>query len=211
MGKEELEEFGKMCIDNNIIIVSDEIHSDLVLSEHTHTPTATVSDEIMMNTITFMAPSKSFNIPGLYASVAIIPNEELRNRFNERLSRWEMGNANIFSVRGFTAAYNHGEEWLRQALEYAEGNIDFAVKYINQNIKGVKTYKPDGTYLLWLDFNETGKSPEELEDLLLNKGKVMLNNGTMFGPGGEGFFRLNIGCPRSVLEDGLKRIKKAVE
>lgn len=207
----ELEEFGKICVDNDIIIVSDEIHNDLILKDHKHIPTAVVSDEIMMNTITFMAPSKTFNIPGLYASVAIIPNDTIRERFNERLSKWEMGGANTFSLAGFTAAYNHGEEWLDQALEYIEENINFAVNYINRNIDGVKTYKPDGTYLMWLDFNATGKTSKELENLLLNKGQVMLNNGEMFGPGGEGFFRLNVGCPKAMLEDGLKRIKKAIE
>lgn len=209
--REELEEFSKICIDNNVIIVSDEIHSDLILKGYKHVPTASINKEIMANTITLMAPSKTFNIPGLFASVAIIPNENLRNRFNQRLEKWSITHANTFSVAGFTAAYTHGEEWLKQALEYLEDNIDFAVKYINDNIKGVKTYKPEGTYLLWLDFNDIGKTTNELDELLLNKGKVMLNNGEMFGPGGEGFFRLNIGCPRSVLEDGLKRIKLAVE
>lgn len=209
--KEELEEFGRTCSEENIIIVSDEIHSDLILKEYSHTPTATVSDEMMMNTITFMAPSKTFNIPGLFASVAIIPNDEIRKRFNERLEKWELIHANTFSVAGFTAAYNKGESWLDEALVYIEDNIDFAVKYINENIKGVKTYKPEGTYLMWLDFNDTGKTPQEIEQLLLNKGKVMLNNGEMFGVGGKGFFRLNVGCPRSILEEGLKRIKLAVE
>lgn len=209
--KSELEEFGKICLDNNIIIVSDEIHSDLILKGNKHVPTAMISDELAMNTITFMSPSKTFNIPGLFASVAIIANEDLRAKFNDRLEKWELTHANTFSVAGFTAAYNHGEEWLEQALAYLEDNIDFAVKYINENIDKVKVNKPEGTYLLWLDFNELGKTPEEVEDLLLNKGKVMLNNGAMFGPGGEGFFRLNIACPRSMLEDGLERIKLAVE
>lgn len=209
--KDELEEFGRICIDNDILIISDEIHNDLILKGNKHLPTAMVSDEIMMNTITFMAPSKTFNIPGLFASAAIIPNDDIRDKFNKRLEKWELTNANTFSVAGFIAAYNHGEEWLEEALDYIEDNIDFAVKYINENIDGVKVYKPEGTYLLWLDFNGTGKNPEELENLLLKKGKVMLNKGEMFGPGGEGFFRLNIGCPRSMLEEGLKRIKLAVE
>lgn len=209
--REELDEFASICIENNIIIVSDEIHSDLILKGNNHTPTATLSDKVMMNTITFMAPSKTFNIPGLFASVAIIPNDEIRDKFQRRLEKLELTNGNTFSVAGFEAAYNHGQEWLDEALEYIEDNIDFAVKYINENINNVKTYKPEGSYLLWLDFNETGKTPKELEELLLNKGKVMLNNGVMFGPGGEGFFRLNVGCARSVLEDGLKRIKLAVE
>lgn len=209
--REELEEFSRICTENNIIIVSDEIHSDLILKGYNHTPTASISDEIMMNTITLMAPSKTFNIPGLFASVAIIPNAEIREKFIGRLEKWEIIHANTFSVAGFTAAYNHGEEWLNEALEYVEGNIDFAVKYINENINGAKTYKAEGTYLLWVDFNDTGKTSEELEELLLNKGRVMLNNGEMFGHGGQGYFRLNVGCARSILEEGLKRIKLAVE
>lgn len=209
--RDELENFGNMCVENEIVIVSDEIHCDLVLENHKHIPTAAISDTIAMNTITLMAPSKTFNIPGLFASVAIIPNKDLRDKFNARLERIELIHANTFSVAGFTAAYNYGENWLKEALEYIEGNIDYAVKYINENIKGVNTYKPEGTYLLWLDFNELGKTPEEINDLLINKGKIMLNNGVMFGQGGEGFFRLNIGCPRETLEDGLNRIKRAVE
>lgn len=209
--KEELEEFSKICIENDILIVSDEIHSDLIYKGYRHTPTAAISEEIAMNTITFMAPSKTFNIPGLFASVAIIPNKNIRDKFNNKLGQIELTHANTFSVAGFTAAYNHGKQWLEEAMEYMEENADYAVEYINENIKGVKTYKPEGTYLLWLDFNELGKTPEEINDLLIYKGKVMLNNGEMFGLGGEGFFRLNIGCPRETLEEGLNRIKRAVE
>lgn len=209
--KEELEEFGKICVENDIIIVSDEIHSDLIYKEYSHIPMATVSEEIAMNTITLMAPSKTFNIPGLFASVAIIPNPEIREKYTKALELMEITHANTFSVAGFEAAYNHGKQWLEEALKYVEENADFTVKYINENIKGVKVYKPEGTYLLWLDFRELGKTQEEINDLLINKGKIMLNNGEMFGAGGEGFFRLNIGCPRATLEEGLKRIKKAVE
>lgn len=209
--KDELEEFSNICIENDIIIVSDEIHSDLVYEGNKHIPTASISEEIAMNTITLMAPSKSFNIPGLFASVAIIPNMDIRDKFKKRLEKWELTNANTFSVAGFTAAYDHGEKWLKEAMKYIEENADYAVEYINENIKGVRTYKPEGTYLLWLDFNGLGKTPEEINELLINKGKIMLNNGEIFGPGGEGFFRLNIGCPRKTLKDGLKRIKKAVK
>lgn len=209
--RDELKEFSRICIENEIVIVSDEIHSDLIYKGNKHTPTATISEEIAMNTITLMAPSKTFNIPGLFASVAIIPNKDMRDKFNRRLGEWELNHANTFSVAGFTAAYKHGEKWLEEAMEYIEENADYAIEYINKKIKGVKAYKPEGTYLLWLDFNELGKTPEEINDLLINKGKIMLNNGEMFGAGGEGFFRLNIGCPRKTLKDGLKRIKKAVK
>lgn len=209
--REELEEFANICVENNMVIVSDEIHCDLVFKNHKHIPIAAISDEISRSTITLMAPSKTFNIPGLSASVAIIENKDLRDKFNKRLEKIELIHANTFSVVGFTAAYNKGEQWLREAMKYMEENADYAVKYINENIEGVKTYKPEGTYLLWIDFNGLGKTPEEINNLLIKKGKIMLNNGEMFGAGGEGFFRLNVACPRKTLEDGLSRIKKAVE
>lgn len=209
--RDELREFSEICVENKIIIVSDEIHSDLIYKGHKHTPTASISEKIAMNTITLMAPSKTFNIPGLFASVAIIPNSAIRERYKRALELMEINHANTFSVAGFTAAYSHGKDWMENALEYIEGNADYAVDYINENIKGVKTYKPEGTYLLWLDFNGLDKTSEEINKLLINKGKIMLNNGEIFGRGGQGFFRLNIACPRKTLKEGLKRIKKAVE
>ena len=208
--REELEAFGNMCLKNNIIIVSDEIHCDLAFKDHKHIPLASISQELAMNTITFMAPSKTFNIAGLFSSVAIIPNEKLRNAYVESMEAMELTHATVFGAVGFEAAYTHGKNWLDQALEYIEDNADFAVDYIEKNIPQIKTYKPDGTYLLWLDFNGLGKSPEEIEEILVRKGRVRLNDGSSYGSGGDGFFRLNIGCPREVLIEGLERIEKAL-
>jgi len=209
--KEELESYASICIEHGIIMVSDEIHCDLTFKGHKHTPLASISEETAMNTITFMAPSKTFNIPGLYASVAIIPNETLRKAFNHEIEVMEITHTNIFSVAGFEAAYRYGGEWLKEALVYVEDNADFAVDYIRKNIPEIKVLKPEGTFLLWLDFTGLGKSSKELSDLLLNKGKILLNDGATFGMGGEGFFRLNIGCPRKVLEEGLERIKMVIK
>ncbi|WP_313755581.1 MalY/PatB family protein [Tissierella sp.] len=209
--KEELEVFGNLCLKNNIIMISDEIHCDLTFSDYKHIPLASISDEFANNTITFMAPSKTFNIAGLFASVAIIPNEKLRKLYNDTIENMEITHTNGFSIIGFEAAYKYGRNWLNQAIRYIEDNADFAVDYINKNIPEVKTYKPDGTFLMWLNFNSLGKTSEEINELLINKGKVQLNNGAAFGTAGEGFFRLNIGCPREVLKEGLDRIKKAIQ
>ncbi len=209
--KEELEVFGNLCLKNNIIMISDEIHCDLTFSDYKHIPLASISDEFANNTITFMAPSKTFNIAGLSASVAIIPNEKLRKLYNDTIENMEITHTNGFSIIGFEAAYKYGKNWLSEAIRYIEDNADFAVDYINKNIPEIKTYKPEGTFLMWLDFKSLGKTSEEINELLINKGKVQLNNGATFGTAGEGFFRLNIGCPREVLKEGLDRIKKAIQ
>lgn len=209
--KEELEVFGNLCLKNNIIMISDEIHCDLTFSDYKHIPLASISDEFANNTITFMAPSKTFNIAGLFASVAIIPNEKLRKLYNDTIENMEITHTNGFSIIGFEAAYKYGKNWLSEAIRYIEDNADFAVDYINKNIPEIKTYKPEGTFLMWLDFKSLGKTSEEINELLINKGKVQLNNGATFGTAGEGFFRLNIGCPREVLKEGLDRIKKAIQ
>lgn len=209
--REELIRLGDICIKNEIVIISDEIHSDFILKGHTHVPLASISKELEERTITLMAPSKTFNIAGLATSVAIIPNEELRNAYEKAIEVMEIGNTTIFGNVGFEAAYNHGEEWLDELLIYIEDNIDYAMEYINRNIPEIKVYRPDGTYLLWLNFRGLNKSPEEINEALIKIGKVGLNEGSPYGKEGEGFFRLNIGCARSILEEGLRRIEKAVK
>ena len=209
--REELIRLGDICIKNEIVIISDEIHSDFILKGHTHVPLASISKELEERTITLMAPSKTFNIAGLATSVAIIPNEELRHAYEKAIEVMEIGNTTIFGNVGFEAAYNHGEEWLDELLIYIEDNIDYAMEYINRNIPEIKVYRPDGTYLLWLNFRGLNKSPEEINEALIKIGKVGLNEGSPYGKEGEGFFRLNIGCARSILEEGLRRIEKAVK
>lgn len=208
--KKELERLGDICIKNNILIVSDEIHSDIIFSGYKHIPIASMSKELMMNTVTLMSPSKTFNIAGLYTSFAIIPNEELRLKYEKSIENLGIGHTNIFGIEGLEAAYNFGEEWLEQVLEYIEENLNFAIDYINKNISKVKFNRPEGTFLVWLDFRELGLTQEELNDLMIKKGNIFLNDGITFGKEGEGFLRLNIACPRNILEDGLKRIEKAI-
>ena len=158
-----------------------------------------------------MAPSKTFNIAGLVTSVAIIPNDDIRKIYQKSIEAMEIDNTNIFGAMGLEVAYNYGEEWLDQVLEYIEDNIDYAVEYINKNIPGVKVDRPEGTYLLWLDCRGVGKTADEINKAFLEVGKVILNDGRPYGEEGDGFFRLNIGCPKSVLTDGLKRIEKAIK
>lgn len=209
--KEELSKLGEICLKNNMIIISDEIHGELTYKGHKTTPMASISPELEQNTITFMAPSKTFNIAGLATSIAIIPNEDLRKTFERGIEKLEIGKVTTFGSTALEAAYSKGEEWLDQALVYIEDNADFTIEYINKNIPEIKVEKPEGTYLLWLDFKSLNKSVEEIHNALVNIGKVGLNNGEPYGTQGDGFFRINIACPRSVLEEGLKRINKAVQ
>lgn len=209
--KEELTELGNICMENDTIIISDEIHSDFILKGYKHIPIATISKELEQRTVTLMAPSKTFNIAGLGTSIAIIPNDEIRTKYEKAIEVMEIGNVNIFGALGLEVAYNHGEQWLKEVLEYIEDNIDYAVDYINKNIPQIKVDRPEGTYLLWLDFNGLEKSTDEIFEALIKVGKVALNDGRPYGENGDGFFRLNIGCPRPILEEGLKRIEKSVK
>lgn len=208
--EEELIKLGNICLERNIPIISDEIHADFIFKNHKHHVLASLSKEFEQNTITLLAPSKTFNIAGLGTSVAIIPNEEIRQKYQDAIDYMSIWSSNIFGIVGLTEAYNHGEEWLDQLLVYLEDNTDYAIDYINKNISDVKVNKPDGTYLLWLDFNDIDKTADEIKDALVNVGKINLNDGRPYGKEGEKFFRLNIGCPRATLEDGLRRIELAV-
>jgi cystathionine beta-lyase len=208
--RETLEKLGNLCIEHGVLIISDEIHSDLVFESSHHTPIASLSETIKNNTITLMAPSKTFNIAGLAASYAIVPNNELRQKCVAELEAMAVSTTTIFSTLGLTTTYTHGGKWLDQLMPYVEENSHYAVDYIEKNIPQVKAYVPDGTYLLWLDFSELGKDQQSVQEALIQIGKVALNSGSDYGQVGDGFFRLNIGCSREVLKEGLERIKKAV-
>lgn len=209
--KEELSKLADICIKNNLIIVSDEIHGDLTYKDYKYIPMASISEEIAQTTITFIAPSKSFNIAGLATSIAIIPNEDLRNTFEKGVEKLELGKITTFGSTALEAAYASGGQWLDEVMVYIENNADFTIDYINKNIPEIKVEKPEGTYLLWLDFRSINKTAEEIQEALVNVGKVALNDGSAYGDEGKGFFRINIACSRSILEDGLDRIKKTVE
>ncbi|MFA9398216.1 MAG: MalY/PatB family protein [Clostridiaceae bacterium] len=204
--KDELTKLGKICLDNDVLVISDEIHSDLIYKGNKHTPFASISEEFSKNSITCMAPSKTFNLAGIQVSSIIIPNYKIRKLVTTALENDNLNMPNIFAIASFEAAYNYGEEWLEQLLEYLEGNLNFLIKFVEEKLPMVDVIKPEGTYLVWMDFRKITKDQNVLEDLMLKKAKVWLDEGYIFGDEGIGFERINIACPRSVLEDALNKI-----
>ena len=203
--KEELEAMADICLQNDIIICSDEIHSDLVFTGHKHIPISSLDPEISAKTITLIAPSKTFNIAGLKGSVAIITDEELRNQF-EGARQGLAGGINLLGMAAMEAAYAQSEPWLEALLTYLEANRDYAFDFIYQEIPGVNMAKPEGTYLAWLDCRETAIEGKP-DKFFQKQAKVAMNDGVWFGKGGEGFVRMNFGCPRSMLIESLNRMK----
>jgi cystathionine beta-lyase len=206
----ELQRLGEICIRNNIIIISDEIHSDIIYRGSSHVPIASISRELEQNSITCTAPSKTFNIAGLSTSAAVIPNTSLKSSFDNMINGLGLSNGNIFGITAMEAAYREGEEWLDQLLEYMEGNVEFMMRFLEENIPQIKAAKPEGTYLVWLDFTGLGMGQDKLKRFLLDEARVALNDGLDFGIEGKGFMRMNIGCPRKLLEEGLARLHNAI-
>ena len=204
----ELKKIGELALDNNVMVISDEIFSDYVY-EGKHTPFSSLSEEIAQNSITMFAPTKTFNIAGLNIGIAVIPNSHLRRRFENSRERL-VKKGNIFGLVALKAAYNESEKWLEKQIDYLKENKDYAVNFVEKEIPDVEVVDPEGTFLLWMDFNKLGLGSEELEKLILDEAKVALNNGAWFRGNGEGFMRLNFACPRSTLKKGLERIKRAV-
>ncbi|WP_226897955.1 MalY/PatB family protein [Paraclostridium bifermentans] len=209
--KEELKQLGDICIKHNVKVISDEIHSDIIFKGYKHIPFASICKEFEQNSITCMAPTKTFNIAGLQMSQVILPNEDDYKALDSAFARIDIRRNNAFSLVATEAAYNHGEEWLTDFIDYLEGNMDFAVDYIEKNMPKLKVRKPQGTYLLWVDFSELGLSDDEVAKFLVENAKVALNNGPSFGIGGQGYQRINLACPRSMVEEALTRIKNAID
>ncbi len=208
--RKELEQLVEVCEKKDIVIVSDEIHFDLILGKTKHTCTATISEEAMQRTVTLVAPSKTFNLAGLSNSSAIIPNKNLRNSFLNVLESNGVHFANTFGMVSQEAAYMSGEAWLDELLVYLRGNLKYLEDFIEKKIPGLKVYPLEGTYLAWVDCSSLGLSDEKLKDFMLKKAKLWLDEGTMFGSGGSMFMRVNIACPRSTLKMALERLEKAV-
>lgn len=204
---ETLRRLAHFCASRGILVISDEIHCDMALYGHKHIPFASVSDEAAQCSITFGAPSKTFNIAGIVSSYAIIPNAELRGRFYPWLSANELDEPTLFSPIATLAAFSpEGEAWRKQMLRYVEGNIDFVIDFCAQHIPAIKPLRPQASFLVWLDCRGLGLTQSQLVDLFVNKAHLALNNGEMFGKEGIGFMRLNVGSPRSVLEQALKQL-----
>lgn len=207
--KEELIRMGEVALRHGAVMISDEIHSELILNGNRHTPFAAISPEFEANSVTCFAPSKTFNIAGMHCSVAVVPDKDLRQRFNDARAGIQ-GSPDLFATYAMEAAFKYGDEWLEQALKYIEGNLEFTLKYFAERIPRIKPNRPEGTYLMWLDCRSLGMDAKALRAFFNQTAKVGLNDGATFGPGGEGFQRLNIACARSILAEGLRRIEVAV-
>lgn len=208
--KEELQRMGDICLKHSVKILSDEIHSDFVYSGKEHHVFLTVDERFRDNSIICTAPSKTFNLAGLQVSNIWIPNPEIRKAFEHTILAAGYSQVNMLGLHACQAAYEGGREWLEQLKIYLKGNLDFARAFLAENLPQIKLIEPEGTYLIWLDCRELGLPEEELEKLIVHQAKLWLDSGAIFGKAGEGFERINIACPRTVLKEALERFKKAV-
>lgn len=208
--EDELRRVADICHRRGVMVLSDEIHADLTLPGYRHHPFATVSPQAAAISLTFMAPSKAFNMPGLASSYAIAVDPGIRRRFQTFLEAGEFGEGHMLAYVGCAAAYREGEEWLGQLLAYLQGNIDLTEQFLKERIPTIGMIRPQASYLIFLDCRRLGLSQPELVNLFVDKARLALNDGTMFGRGGEGFMRLNVGCPRSVLRRALEQLEEAV-
>ena len=208
--KEELIILGETCLKHNIIVVSDEIHADILFEGYKHTPFASISPAFAHHSITCTAPSKTFNLAGLQTSTIIIPNKKYYKIYNNILDGLALDENNVFGLVALEAAYRDGEEWLEQLLSYLNENLKFLMKYFKERIPKIKVIKPEGTYLVWLDCRQLGLNTKDLNNFMIKKARVAIDDGYWFGADGKGFMRINIACPRSFLEECLKRLVRAV-
>lgn len=208
--EEELRKIGDLCIQYNVITVSDEIHGDFTYSGYTHHVFASLGEKYAMNSIICTAPSKTFNIAGLQVSNIFIPNDSLRRRFQVAVNQAGYSQLNMLGLVACQVAYEEGREWLEELKIYLKKNLDFVREYLQENLPQIHLIEPEGTYLIWLDFRELGLPENELEDLIVNKANLWLDSGAIFGKVGEGFERINIACPKSLLEEALNNLKTAI-
>lgn len=206
--REELQKLGDICMRNNVLVFSDEIHCDLVLPGYKHTPFASVCKEFEQHSITAHAASKTFNLAGMATSTIIIPNEELRKQYVDFVDSTEVNLGNIFGKVATKTAMEQGEEWLQELLKYIQGNIDYVVEYINKELPKIRVHKAQATYMLWLDFSAYGLDNEQLNHKMIFEAGLGLNNGKDFGKQGERCLRINLACPRSVVKQAMEKMKK---
>lgn len=207
---EELARFGEICIENDVLVIADEVHCDLIYKGYSFTSFASLSEIFAHNSFVCTAASKTFNLAGLKTSNIITPNRDLRERFEKTLVRNGLFGVNTFGIVAVEAAYNHGEEWLEEVMVYIENNYRFMESFIAEHLPQLKIIRPQGTYLVWVDFRNLGLDPTSRKAWLMDEARVYLNEGELFGPEGEGFERFNIACPRSILEEALERIKGTI-
>ena len=207
--KEELTRLGDICVKYHVTVVSDEIHEDFIFKGK-HQVFANIKKEYEEITVTCTAPSKTFNIASLMISNILIPNPELKRKFKHQMDAAGISQLNVLGLVACEAAYEHGEEWYQAMKNYVKENIEFVKQYVEEQLPGVKMVEHEGTYLVWLDFRGTGLGVEELDDKIINQAKLWLDSGKIFGSCGEGFQRINVACPRKVLEEAMDRIKNVV-
>lgn len=208
--RETLQRLADFCYEHHLIVISDEIHADMAIFGHKHIPFASVSDKAREISITFQAPSKTFNIAGIVSSYSIIPNEDIRRKFYGWLSANELDEPTIFSPIATIAAFRHGEEYRQQMLAYIEENIRFVEDFCREHIPGIRPLRPQASFLVWLNCRDLHLNHEQLLDLFIDKAHLALNDGKMFGPGGEGFMRLNVASPRVIIRQALEQLAEAV-
>ena len=208
--REELTRLGEICLDNDVLVVSDEIHCDLIYSGVEFTSFACISERFAQNSIVCTAPSKTFNVAGLKLSNIVIPNEELRHRFTKTLERTGLMGTNTFGVVAAEAAFNFGEPWLTALMTYIESNYTFMKEYLAKHLPQLRLLPAEGTYLVWLDCRDLELTPEERKKLIFEEARLYLDEGEIFGPEGEGFERINLACPRSLLAEALDRLKAVI-
>ncbi len=209
--KDELIRLGEICCKHNVLIISDEIHADFIMKGSNFVSAGNLSKEISDNLILTFSPSKTFNLAGLGASIIVIQNEVIRNRFKNRIQINNYPDSNIFGPIAGEAAYLYGDDYKKELNEYIESNFDYVVAYCKKYLKGVNLRKPEGTYLAWLDFRDTGLSNESIVSLVLEKAKIAIDPGDWFGIEGEGFVRMNLACPKSTVVEAMERLKNAIK
>ena len=209
--KEELQKMAELCVENDVILISDEIHADLVLGYYKHTPIATLSEDIAMQTVTCMAPSKTFNLAGLQASYIVTKHPEKRLKIDQLLKKQGLGSLNTMGSTALHAAYEHGEEWLKELLKLLNSHQEYVVEMFKTHTPELKVIPAQGTYLLWIDCSRLGMTDEELHQFMVSEARVGLNAGSSYGEEGKQFMRMNIATSRQTLEKGVKQIVKAVK
>lgn len=208
--KEELGKMTILCAKYDVVLLSDEIHCDLVFKEHEHTPAATTNEQAKELCVTFMAPSKTFNMAGLSTSFLIIQNEELKKKYEAVLNAFHLGLGNVFGNEALEAAFNGGLEWLNELMEYLSNSADYVKDFLDKNIPEITLRKPEATYLLWLNCKSLHLSDQELQDFLVNEAGLGLSNGSIFGASGSGYMRMNIACPLETTKRALHQLKEAI-
>ncbi len=208
--KEELLQIGNICKKHHVYVVSDEIHMDFVYGQHQHIAFYNVDESFKDFTIICTAPSKTFNLAALQTSNIIIANKEIRDKYLAVKSADGVNDPNIFGLDACEAAYTYGHQWIDELLDYLQGNIDYMTQFFKESLPQIKVIQPEGLYLVWVDMRALGMHKDELEDFMLNKAYLWLDEGYIFGTGGEGFERFNVACPRSVLKQALEQLEKAV-